>query len=825
VDQTIPYSYLGTNNPEAQLYNINRIINNTDISNIDYTTGGTNGHELVPLCDMFSDNIILYYFIPEEIIERHKICRNLFLSEEELTDAEPTISNNEIGKGMLPIYTAKIQLLFNTFNLPISKGDIKPTNILKLTLGDKTKLKQCIKVSLANCKYETIIKVLNSKECIELLAKDGLFINDVDFTQDFAGLFNKTKLIEHLLQQPGYRFQKSWNFTDEAITILDNADKVSNNCLAFIRTTTQGTARYKFYNKFIQSMESPSVRNKVGSHIIDWCNNPEEVLKQSISKSLDTGLLRLEITFYRNNTEEQLAIFVTEEHIKEQMEWLKQQITPEQIYYNPISTQWTLLAQNINYNMCIVNLDSNEALLSFYVNKTTEKTNAGYINNVDENKLSLALKLYTYNVLIIALLYRETYKKTKEEFIWDYMDSNSKKLKKYLAETKTLSPHNQRVRIEGMLKEDQKFEKLYQKECRLLEFQQTTYIKTSDETILTYLTNGSKKLSVPEKYKGEQPQARGLIDLDNAKLRILDKNIGLRSKNKKAESIPIKFTTLDFPLINFPEETFRQLKKKIKEQVKDDNFAKEQEQQIVALQEENRKIKELAEEVQERIKLEKYVDSFLKVVPKVTKKFTDFQNKTEFSIFAVKNLETKYGDTNVLYFTTQPSLDFDTSLQSVWSTGYINEFIKKRNFQRLNVERCIGTYTVEPIFVLRKVGEYYNASRNKCADVKILATKHGEEEVIDKSNLLVELPASVKIKDCNKLDDLVKEGETITVIAYRKSGKSLLIQIREKDGYFITGYYLKELLAELGIDKPIVIALAGIFKTTPKKIKARTWSV
>jgi hypothetical protein len=86
--------------------------------------------------------------------------------------------------------------------------------------------------------------------------------------------------------------QKEHEEDEECITILDNNKLVGRNCLTFIETTTNGTVRYKFYNKFIQSMESPGVRSVIGNHFMDWCNNPEKELKEAINKSLETGLLR-----------------------------------------------------------------------------------------------------------------------------------------------------------------------------------------------------------------------------------------------------------------------------------------------------------------------------------------------------------------------------------------------------------------------------------------------------------------------------------------------------------------------------------------------------
>ena len=102
-----------------------------------------------------------------------------------------------------------------------------------------------------------------------------------------------------------------------------------------VRTDTKhGTVRYKFYNKFIQSIESPSVRGKIGSHIADWLYNPDEQLRNSINDSLDTVLLRLEITFYINNNA------VSEEYIHNHLNYLTELLPPELIYYNSINYQW-----------------------------------------------------------------------------------------------------------------------------------------------------------------------------------------------------------------------------------------------------------------------------------------------------------------------------------------------------------------------------------------------------------------------------------------------------------------------------------------------------
>jgi hypothetical protein len=198
-----------------------------------------------------------------------------------------------------------------------------------------------------------------------MLKKEDVFIHDVDFTRDYKGVFNKDMVVRHLMQH-GFGMQ---NTVVGEPTIIDNNASVSRNCLTFIRDTDNGTVRYKFYNKFVQSMESPSVRRRIGSHVAHWCNNPESELKVAIPKSLDTGLLRLEITFYRRDGRR----YLDEEFVEEQMDFLEQQIPPNLLYFNPISTQYALLLEHVQSNVCIVDTDKSTALFSLYLNKETAK--------------------------------------------------------------------------------------------------------------------------------------------------------------------------------------------------------------------------------------------------------------------------------------------------------------------------------------------------------------------------------------------------------------------------------------------------------------------
>jgi hypothetical protein len=147
-------------------------------------------------------------------------------------------------------------------------------------------------------------------------------------------------------------------------------------------------------------MERPGVRSVIGNHFMDWCNNPEKELKEAIKESLDSELLRLEITFYQLNTTELL----TQKFVEERMDFLTECIPTDLLYYIPIATQWQLLLDNVSSNIVIVGIEQKCALITFFLNKETGKTNGFYVKSVTNNKLSNILKLYTFNIPIIVVL-------------------------------------------------------------------------------------------------------------------------------------------------------------------------------------------------------------------------------------------------------------------------------------------------------------------------------------------------------------------------------------------------------------------------------------
>ena len=72
--------------------------------------------------------------------------------------------------------------------------------------------------------------------------------------------------MKHLINEYHFREERDNNADDETV-IINNPHLVSNNCLTFIRSLSIRTIHYKFYNKFLQSMESPIVMSKIGLYV------------------------------------------------------------------------------------------------------------------------------------------------------------------------------------------------------------------------------------------------------------------------------------------------------------------------------------------------------------------------------------------------------------------------------------------------------------------------------------------------------------------------------------------------------------------------------
>ena len=155
----------------------------------------------------------MYFELPKETINNSKVLReyvnkiskaNIETKEETklcLAEALRAETNdntdtwiNKLLKEIAPFLaenTEKIKRIFNTLGILINKTHIKPTR----PAHENNTIRQYIKVSLPDIDIELVYNIITDKGVIDVLNKEGIFIHDIDFTQDFHGVINKEMVI------------------------------------------------------------------------------------------------------------------------------------------------------------------------------------------------------------------------------------------------------------------------------------------------------------------------------------------------------------------------------------------------------------------------------------------------------------------------------------------------------------------------------------------------------------------------------------------------------------------------------------------------------
>ena len=770
---------------ETLLYNLNRIINTNDISFIDYTQGGTKANEpLQPLNTLFSDNIVVFMPLNDDLIKDIEKIKEKMKNENKNKpnkegDEEGETPNKQlvkIAQELLPTMTATIKRVFNDLSLDVSKRDIKPTYI-KSSVGfvhKPSSFVQLLKVNLSNCDVDNIFGLLEDKEKLSYMAKNNIFIHDIDYTRDYKGVFNKEQVIKHLIDEHGFKEEGDENPDNEPV-IINNSHLVSNNCLSFIRSSSIGTIRYKFYNKFIQSMESPSVRSKIGSHVHEWVNNPEPILKNAIEHSLNTGLLRLEFTIYVYDT----ICELTKDNIIREMSYLEQLMHPKLITYNSIETQFKLLCDSIHYNVVIVDEAKGLAFIALYHNKLTGKVNGFYIDKVNSTRLSNAVRWFCTNKPIVVVLV-------------EFDDA-----------TKTVN------------------------------IQQDTYIRMSanNKQLYTYINKGTEHLKTVRTENLTNPQDMGLIANDTIAYKY---SITTLSLAKSANNADIVFKPITMYLLTYPDDntTIRTVNRELRELVDEKEFKKYNDNKLKLIEEKNQELEnKLNEERDKQLILHKLTRAF-KESRAFSKKFLDLPNGTIIYVFAFREVNTKYGDSFLLACSGDEKISSASSIYIYWSpsniTAYINKVLSNGRFKQLDIKGLVvyGSVSGCSLFKLCKEGTFMNASKHLSANVKIInCTTNNKENVKVTVNDYLIKKIEANIKQCRKIDEFAKTGDLVKVIGYKTLKASMIVRCTINDETeakdYVASYWLKQVLINyLKNNTKHLNLIVGTFKTTPQKQKA-----
>lgn len=273
-------------------------------------------------------------------------------------------SNISCGDQRKQLYSHLLQVGITN----LTTGCIKAISI-KTTNDTST---QVYKVACANT--PTIRAVLDGLP--KLVKLDYLVLLDVDVTRDYKGSFDRAKLVLHLLNCGFVQEGCASSETHDSPTIVH--PKCGNNCLTYMDTFRGHTIRSKIYNKFAQCLESGSVRSTVGTHLWHWISNPEKRLRESISKALDAGLTRTEVTFYGRIPDL--------DDIETVLNRWPDSFLPSHITYKtPISKQWESFVGTLKRNLIVYSPSTGEVLLAHWINSQTKKI-GGFIRKITDER-------------------------------------------------------------------------------------------------------------------------------------------------------------------------------------------------------------------------------------------------------------------------------------------------------------------------------------------------------------------------------------------------------------------------------------------------------
>ena len=553
-------------------------------------------------------------------------------------------------------------------------------------------------------------------------------------------------------------------------TILDNDFKISRNCLTFIKHTNNGDIRYKFYNKFVQSLESPSVKDLVGSHIGDYISNPNDKLKKAIMLAKDTGILRLEITFYRHATSEKL----TKEFILDHMNYLKELLPSELIYHNPINNQFNLVCNNILHNICIYNPEFNTALITLFQNSLSGKSNGFFLKNVNATNLSNTLRYYTSNKPIIVLL-------TKIDF------------------------GNNEISI-----------------------QQDSYLRIGQE-LKTYISNGNTCKCVT--LKDNIPENVGIYPNKTFNFIIPKKSISLSSTKNNTK---FKKLDIDNKIFNYPKASLRNINELNKEDYTIEKFKEDAEKKLINIKNEEIKMQQIRKEHKQLEINRDLLTNILKNQKSHTVNVTEFENNTLIYVYAPKEINTRYGRNYTIIGSISDELDEEVKLFQFWSNSYINSQIKFDKFKKIDFGDILayGSISGYPLLTLVKKYNFTYKNNNQSAFIQIYGINYDipEDEIenIQALNKLEILFANINTRSCKeKIDEIVNTNDILHIVGYRSLNKSPIILIRinnaTDDHYIIASYFLKKIVLNKIKDENQFSLIAGPYKTNPQKKPSRIY--
>lgn len=351
-----------------------------DTANLNWNDKCVRAEELIQVSDPFCDNVVQYCIVDAE----HCVGNNC----SEAKELNSKLQNLYKSNGIMPKLITAIGVRKDS-KKPITAREIEIYR--KLHPGSEAKefRKQFFKISMEDSDVEHVLDVLNkntagwSNDC-------NVHYYDVDMTFDCKHTFDREEAVAELLNK-GFRLESSYDkhaseLEDGEGTILDNKKYVSKSCLTFWTNIRGAALRCKWYNKFVQSLESGGgVRSSSGMGLANFINNPGSRVQETIKRTSEFGYTRCEITWSN-------CIPYNLEEVLQNLNYLRELLTRKSLYVNPISNQWRIFASCLRHTLAIFDRQSNHLLFGWSYNSDTKKINGVLIKNATEDKVRWVLK-------------------------------------------------------------------------------------------------------------------------------------------------------------------------------------------------------------------------------------------------------------------------------------------------------------------------------------------------------------------------------------------------------------------------------------------------
>ena len=254
---------------------------------INYNKSGVkDGVGFQPCSDKFVDNFILRVLVADYLIHKRRYI--------EVGSINRTI-RTMLDRNGLEKCKVKAISLSSMSDISEEMMANMPFRIQNKECDDTEYCFQEYKIACANVEYGTVLQFLRTQEYVER----GLFLKDIDITMDYAGSFDREEVIDYMVTNHDFRCLGA--LEDATKTILDNSDKVGQDCLTYMETINGMSTRSKIYNKLVQMLECKGVRDSMGCHWKNWVSQQYTRLARARDEASPRGLTREEVTFYCQN--------------------------------------------------------------------------------------------------------------------------------------------------------------------------------------------------------------------------------------------------------------------------------------------------------------------------------------------------------------------------------------------------------------------------------------------------------------------------------------------------------------------------------------------